>query len=67
LVEINQLFIGYTFVGNWYSYTVLVEEAGTYVASFYGSSHHGGTLSFDVDYEEQVKNVSVASTGWWHK
>ena len=53
----------YTYVGNWYSYTVNVEEPGTYSATFFGSSHHGGWLSFDVDYKDQTGNVSVESTG----
>ncbi len=39
----------YTYIGNWYSYTVDVAEAGEYSATFMGSSHHGGDLSFDVD------------------
>ena len=48
-IEPNQLMMGYLYVGNWYSYTVSVNEPGTYSATLFASSHHGGDLSFDVD------------------
>jgi hypothetical protein len=45
-------------VGDWYSLTVEVAEAGVYSGSFFGSSHHGGQLRFDVDY--QVRHTALS-------
>jgi hypothetical protein len=57
--------IGWTNAGEWYEYTVEVQETGVYAMSSRFSSAGGGALRIFFDGTDMTGSIPVASTGTW--
>lgn len=60
--EKNQLYVGWTEVGEWLAYTLKVERTGTYRVGLMYTSRHGGQITLSVNGKERTGALSVPST-----
>ena len=58
----NQLYVGWTEPGEWFSITVRVAQAGLYRADLLYTSNRGGTISMDVNGKDATGPLTIAST-----
>lgn len=58
----DQLYVGWTEVGEWLNFTVNVARAGTYSADLLYTSNRGGTLSIDVNGADAAGQLDIPST-----
>jgi hypothetical protein len=62
------LYVGWTSPEEWVSYTVDVQEAGTYTINAHMSSHdENAVISLSFNGEDKSGPTTVKSTGDWHK
>lgn len=66
-MPLDWLYVGWSNVSNWYRVTVDVLLAGEYTGSLMCTSDLGGTVSLDVDFNEQKTGaLKIPSTAYWH-
>ena len=58
----DQLYVGWTFPGEWFNLTVDVAKAGLYSIGLLYTAHNDGSLSFDVNGAPQQQTIKVNST-----
>lgn len=58
----NQLYVGWTEPGEWFSLTVDVAHAGVYSADLLYTSNRGGTISLDVNGRGAAPPLTIVST-----
>jgi hypothetical protein len=58
----NQLYVGWTEPGEWFSITVSVAQAGTYRGDLLYTSNRGGTIALDVNGERATAPLTIPST-----
>ena len=58
----NLLFVGWTEPGEWFNITVDAVRAGTYAADFLYTSNRGGTISVDVNGNDETGPLRIRST-----
>jgi len=57
--------IGYTNAGEWYEYTIQVQQSGVYAFSLVMSSAGGGTLHLEFDGLDKTGQLNLNKTGAW--
>lgn len=57
--------LGYLAPGEWYIYTIDVEQAGTYEVTINIAGTNTGTYHFELDGERATQNFQIPSTGGW--
>jgi hypothetical protein len=58
----NQLYVGWTELGEWFNITVQVGRAGVYSADLLYTSNRGGTISMDVNGKDATGPLTIATT-----
>jgi hypothetical protein len=58
----DQLYVGWTEPGEWFSITVEVAKAGVYSADLLYTSNRGGTISVDVNGKDATGPLTIKST-----
>jgi hypothetical protein len=58
----NQLYVGWTEPGEWFSITVDVQHAGTYTADLLYTSNRGGSISIDLNGKPASGPLAISST-----
>jgi len=65
-MPINELYVGWSNPGNWFTYTVNVLLTGEYVVAYMGTANLGGWMGMEVDFMDVTKNLTIAKTGYYH-
>lgn len=55
------MYWGWNAIGNWVRVSILVQEAGNYSASFFGTANSGGQISLTVDDYAKTGQAEVRS------
>lgn len=58
----NQLYVGWTEPGEWFSITVQVARAGNYTAALLYTSNRGGTISLDLNGKDATGPLAIPTT-----